>query len=108
MGLPPPRGKNVDRLAPQPVDSVLVNELLRREVCHKQVLGLGSDVLDRRVRNTLGLATTNFVLLCLLTMTIAATADLYGTLDDPDQLIAGARERPAESASPQRVFPLAL
>ena len=30
----------------------------------------------------------NFLLICLLTMTIAATAELYGVLDDPDQLLA--------------------
>ncbi len=30
----------------------------------------------------------NFILICLLTMTIAATAELYGVLDDPDQLLA--------------------
>ena len=30
----------------------------------------------------------NFLLICLLTMAIAATGEFYGTLDDPDQLIA--------------------
>ena len=29
-----------------------------------------------------------YILICLLIMTIAATAELYGSLDDPDQLIA--------------------
>lgn len=32
--------------------------------------------------------TLNFMLICLLVMTIAATAELYGTLDDSDQLLA--------------------
>jgi len=42
------------------------------------------------VRRSAGvsLVAFNFLLLCLLTMTIAATAEFYGTLDDPDQLIA--------------------
>ena len=30
----------------------------------------------------------NLILICLLTMTIAATAELYGVLDDPEQLLA--------------------
>lgn len=30
----------------------------------------------------------NFILICLLIMTIAAAAELYGVLDDPDQLLA--------------------
>ena len=42
------------------------------------------------VRRTAGISflTLTFILICLLTMSIAATAELYGTLDDPEQLIA--------------------
>jgi SSS family solute:Na+ symporter len=42
------------------------------------------------VRRSAGvsLVLLNFLLICLLVMTIAATAELYGTLDDPDQLLA--------------------
>ena len=42
------------------------------------------------VRQSAGvsLVLLNFLLICLLVMTIAATTELYGTLDDPDQLLA--------------------
>lgn len=42
------------------------------------------------VRRSAGISLVllNFILICLLVMTIAATAELYGTLDDPDQLLA--------------------
>lgn len=42
------------------------------------------------VRRSAGISLVafNFILICLLTMTIAATAELYGVLDDADQLLA--------------------
>ncbi len=41
----------------------------------------------------LSLLVFNFVLVCLLVMTLAATAELYGSIDDPDQLLAIMFER---------------
>lgn len=47
------------------------------------------------VRRSAGLSFVvfNFILVCLLVMTVAATAELYGVIDDPDQLLAVAFER---------------